>query len=129
MRIDPERLRDLGARYTEAWCSREPGRVAAFFSEHGSLSINGGEPAVGREAIGTVAAGFMTTFPDLVLTMDDVHADGERAVYRWTFTGTHGDRRPVRFSGSEEWEIGMDGLIASSLGHFDEADYLRQLSG
>jgi predicted ester cyclase len=132
MKIDPERLRDLGALYTEAWCSQEPGRVAAFFSERGSLSINGGAPAVGRDAIHEVAASFMTGFPDLVLTMDDVRDEGDRAVYRWTFaganTGPGGSGNRVLFSGFEEWEIGVDGLISSSLGHFDEADFHSQVS-
>jgi hypothetical protein len=86
MKIDREILRDLGARYTEAWCGQEPGRVAAFFSEEGSLSINGGAPAVGRNAIREVAARFMIAFPDLVLTMDDVRGmpdeddDGDRCL-------------------------------------------------
>ena len=30
-------------------------------------------------------------------------------------------------SGFEDWKIGADGLIAASLGHFDQADYDRQL--
>ena len=34
----------------------------------------------------------------------------------------------MRISGYEEWPIGPDGLIASSLGHFDAADYQRQLN-
>ena len=49
----------------------------------------------------------------------------------WTFAGTNtgpgGTGQQVLFSGFEEWKIGEDGLIASSLGHFDEADYRRQL--
>jgi hypothetical protein len=73
----------------------------------------------------------MTAFPVLVLTMDDVRIEGDRAVYHWTFAGTNtgpgGTGHRVLFSGFEEWEIGADGLIAGSLGHFDEADYRRQL--
>jgi hypothetical protein len=34
----------------------------------------------------------------------------------------------VRVSGYEEWTIGADGLIAESKGHFDEADYQRQIN-
>ncbi|MCU1274165.1 MAG: putative ester cyclase [Bryobacterales bacterium] len=131
MKIDTGQLRDFGARYTEAWCSQDPERVASFFSTDGSLSINGGARAVGRGAIREVVQGFMTAFPDLVLTMDDVRVEGGRAVYHWTFAGTNtgpgGTGQQVLFSGFEEWEIGADGLIAGSLGHFDEADYQRQL--
>jgi predicted ester cyclase len=86
---------------------------------------------VGRDAIREVVQGFMTAFPDLVLTMDDMRVEGDRAVYQWSFAGTNtgpgGTGQQVLFSGFEEWEIGADGLIADSLGHFDEADYRRQL--
>ena len=37
------------------------------------------------------------------------------------------DGRRVKISGFEEWSIGDDGLIASSLGHCDQAEYERQL--
>jgi hypothetical protein len=33
----------------------------------------------------------------------------------------------VRISGYEEWRFGADHHIAESKGHFDEADYQRQL--
>jgi hypothetical protein len=33
----------------------------------------------------------------------------------------------VRVKGFEEWTIGDDGLIAASLGHYDQAEYARQL--
>jgi predicted ester cyclase len=111
--------------------ARTPGCVAAFFSTGGSLTINGGAPAIGRNAIHEVVQGFMTAFPDLVLTMDGVQIEAERTVYRWTFaganTGPGGAGQKVVFIGSEECEIGADGLITGSFGHFDEADYRRQL--
>ena len=131
MQMDTRYLVDFGERYTAAWCSQDPERVAAFFSTGGSLSINGGAPAVGRDAIREVVQRFMTAFPNLVLTMDEVRVEDSRAVYHWTFAGTNtgpgGTGQQVLFSGFEEWEIGTDGLIAVSLGHFDEADYQRQL--
>jgi predicted ester cyclase len=75
----------------------------------------------------------MSAFPDMVVAMDDVSADDERAVYRWTLTGIHagsgGAGNRVRISGYEEWSFGDDGLISESRGHYDEADYERQLNG
>jgi len=74
----------------------------------------------------------MTAFPDMVVTMNGVSIHGDQAVYRWTLTGTNtgtgGTGKAVRISGHEEWTIGADGLIAASKGHFDEADYQRQLN-
>jgi hypothetical protein len=130
--MDSARLKSFGARYTAAWCSQNAATVAAFFSGAGSLQINNGAPSVGRTAITAAAQGFMTAFPDMVVTMDGVDLQRDRAVYRWTLTGTNtgpgGSGKAVRISGYEEWRLGTDGLIAESKGHFDEADYKRQLS-
>ena len=125
-------MRVFATRYTAAWGSQDAASVAAFFAPGGSLTINGGTPAVGRDAITTAAQGFMTAFPDLEVLMDSVVLKGsDRAVYHWTLvgtnTGTGGTGRPVHISGFEEWRIGADGLIAESQGHFDVADYQRQL--
>ena len=126
-------LRDVATRYTAAWCSQDPARVAAFFSPDGSLKVNDSAPAVGRAAITDVARGFMTAFPDMQVLMDDVSGDGRAAIYRWTLVGTNtgpgGSGRAVRISGFEEWRLDADGLIAESLGHFDAVDYQRQLEG
>ncbi|MGB8326391.1 MAG: nuclear transport factor 2 family protein [Steroidobacteraceae bacterium] len=129
--MDVAKLREFGREYTAAWCSQNAASVAAFFAERGSLKINDGAPSVGRVAITAAAQGFMTAFPDMVVTIDGVSVDGDHAVYRWTLTGTNtgpgGTGKAVRISGFEEWTIGADGLIAQSKGHFDEAEYQRQL--
>jgi len=123
----------FATRYTAAWCSQHAASVAAFFSESGSLRINDGAPSVGRTAITAAAQDFMTAFPDMVVTMNDVAFEGDGAVYRWTLSGTNtgpgGSGKSVRISGYEEWTLGADGLIARSLGYFDQADYTRQTSG
>ena len=132
-KMTDEQLQDFGQRYTDAWCSQDPTNVASFFAENGSLKINDGAPSVGREAITAAAASFMTSLPDLHLTMDGVGFEGDRAIYRWTLKGTNtgpgGTGRKVLVSGYEEWTFGPDGLVARSLGHFDAADYARQLAG
>jgi hypothetical protein len=118
MRGDPAKLREFAARYTAAWCSQDPGRVAGFYSPGGSLTVNNDPPAVGRSAITEVAQSFMTAFPDMRLVMDKVLVQGDRTEYHWTLTGTNtgpgGAGHRVRISGFELWQIGADGLIASS---------------
>jgi predicted ester cyclase len=131
MTPDPGKLRDLAQRYTTAWCSQDAASVAAFYSQNGSLSINGGAPAMGRSAITEVAQGFMTAFPDLRVFMDDLVVKGDGAVYHWTLIGTNtglgGTGQRVRISGFEVWRVGVDGLIAESRGNFDSGAYQRQL--
>jgi uncharacterized protein (TIGR02246 family) len=124
-------LQDFAARYTAAWCSQDAARVASFFSPTGSLTINDGEPAVGRAAITAAAQGFMTAFPDLVVRMDAIIPTAAGATYKWTLEGANsgpgGTGKRVRISGFEEWRLDPDGLISTSLGHFDAAEYDRQL--
>lgn len=131
MNVEPARLREFAKRYTVAWCSKDPARVAAFFSPQGSLSVNGAEPAVGRTAISQLASEYMSAFPDLQLLMDDLVVHGERAFYHWTFLGTNtgpgGSGHRVRFSGFEVWQIGSDGFISKSEGQYDAAEYQSQL--
>ncbi len=131
--MQADELRDFGRRYAAAWCSQDPAQVASFFSPNGSLTINGGEPAVGREAIAEAARSFMIAFPDLRVVMDDLRERAARVEFYWTLTGTNtgpgGTGRPVRITGFEEWLIGEDGLVSASFGHFDAADYARQLAG
>ena len=128
----PADLTEFATRYTAAWCSQDPARVAAFFAENGALKINDGEPSVGRAAITATARSFMAALPDIVLVMDSLGRSGERVTYHWTLTGTNtgpgGTGNAVHISGFEEWRFGPDGLIAHSQGHMDEAEYGRQLA-
>ena len=131
MTHESERFEDFARRYTEAWCSQDPARVAAHYAAPGSLTINDGAPSPGPEAITEAARSFMVAFPDLQVLMDDVRAQGDKTVYNWTLVGTNtgpgGTGRPVRISGFEEWTFDEDGLIGASLGHFDQNDYDSQL--
>ena len=124
-------LKDFAKRYTAAWCSQNADNVAACYAANGSLTVNGGPPAIGRDAIRDVAQGFMSAFPDLKVVMDDLDTQRGRTIYRWTLKGTNsgpgGSGKLVKISGFEEWYVGADGLIAESQGHFDGAEYKRQL--
>jgi steroid delta-isomerase-like uncharacterized protein len=125
------RLQSFAEAYTAAWCSQDAARVASFYTEDGSLGVNDDAPAVGRAAITEVAQGFMSAFPDMQVFLDDLRQEDDRFIYHWTLTGTNagpgGTGRAVRISGFEIWRMGADGLIANSSGHFDSAEYQRQL--
>jgi uncharacterized protein (TIGR02246 family) len=132
MTPDPEQLRALAERYTAAWCSMDPIAVAAHYAREGSLAINGGAPAVGRDAIASAAASFYDVLPDMQIFFDELVVDGDRIEFHWTFTGTNtgpgGTGKAVRVHGYESWTIDEDGLIAASLGTYDAEEYARQLA-
>jgi predicted ester cyclase len=121
---DRKQIEELARSYTDAWCSHEPARVAAHYVPGGTIAINGGEPA----GIEDVAQSFVAAFPDIEVYMDDLVLKGDQVEYHWTFTGTSAETgKHVRIAGFEEWTVGADGLIAESLGHYDQAEYDRQL--
>ena len=124
-------LRSFAEAYAAAWCSQRPASVASFFETDGSLKVNDDAPAVGREAITRIAQSFMTDFPDLQVTMNDLVQDNEGIKFHWTLNGTNsgpgGTNRKVKLDGFEIWQLGTNNLIANSLGHFDSEDYKRQL--
>jgi predicted ester cyclase len=125
------RVRNFAEHYAAAWCSHNPAAVARFFAQEGSLTINGGRPAIGRTAIANEARAFMTAFPDLCVTFDKLVQRGEKVEFHWTLdghnTGPGGTGKRVRISGCEEWAMGPDGLIAQSQGQFDANEYRRQI--
>lgn len=124
-----DQLKNFAERYAEAWCSRDPEKVAAFYAEGGLISVNGGPPT----PIAEVARGFFLAFPDTVVTFDKLENTPAGIEFHWTFTGTNtgpgGTGNKVRISGYELWKMDDHGLIAESKGHFDTADYERQLRG
>jgi uncharacterized protein (TIGR02246 family) len=133
MALTPRQAQEIGRRYTEAWCSRDPESVASFYAANGRLVINGGETCEGREAIADNARRFFRTFPDLIVKMDTIRTAGSYSVYLWTLEGTNtgqgGTGNRVKVSGWEYWHMTADGLVAESAGHFDAADYERQIEG
>jgi hypothetical protein len=85
MAHDPRQIEQLARIYTEAWCSRDPARVAGHYIPGGMIAINGGEAAGTSE----VAEAFIAAFPDIQVFIDDLVLREDGSVeYRWTFTGT-----------------------------------------
>jgi uncharacterized protein (TIGR02246 family) len=127
---DSERsVRDMAGRYAQAWCSHSPDAVASFFAPDGQIQINRGEVRNGRAAIAQMAAGFYADFPDLVVRCDEVRIAGDHVLFAWTLEGRHAQTKHfVKVGGWEEWNVGADLKIRSSLGWFDVDEYARKIA-
>jgi nuclear transport factor 2 (NTF2) superfamily protein len=125
MTHDLQQIEQLARTYTDAWCSRDPARVAENYVPGGMIAVNGGDAT----GIAEVAEAFIAAFPDIEVFMDGLVLREDGSVeYRWTFTGTSAETgKSVRVPGYEEWTIAPDGLIAEARGHYDQAEYDRQL--
>jgi uncharacterized protein (TIGR02246 family) len=130
--MNDRELRDFATRHAAAWSNQDPVTFARFYAENGSLTVNDREPSVGRDAIEATARAFMTGFPDMVVELVDVRQKVSHAVFNWHWTGTNtgpgGTGNAVDLRGYEEWTLGRDGLILESRGHYDDAEYQRQLN-
>lgn len=125
-------LTDFATRYAAAWSSQDPVELASFYAENGSLRVNDGEPSIGREAVTETARGFMTAFPDMVVRLVELRKTDDYVEFHWHWTGTNtgpgGTGSAVDLLGYEQWTLDGDGKIVESLGHFDDAEYHRQLN-
>lgn len=130
---EQEKMLEFGQNYTAAWNSHQPERMASFYAEDGSLSVNNGKAAVGRKQIAETAQSYMEAFPDLELTMDSLTEQENTYRYYWTFrgtnTGTGGTGNKVDFSGYEEWTMNEQRLVQKSVGTYDAEVYQKQLQG
>ncbi len=93
-----------------------------------------GEDLVGPAAYKQFHAAYRGAFPDLHIEIEDVLADDDRVLIRWTATGTHtGDtlgppatHRPARFGGMSLARV-QNGQIVEGWNAFDEMGMSRQL--
>ena len=122
-----DQLTEFAQQYATAWCSGNPDRLVAFYAKNATISVNGDPPM----PIVEVARGFVRDFPDMIVTFDKLEKTPTGIEFHWTFTGTNtgpgGNGNKVCISGYELWKIDSGGLIVESKGHFDAADYERQL--
>jgi hypothetical protein len=127
MAHDPTQIEQLARTYTEAWCSRDPARVAGHYGPGGMIAINGGDAT----GITEVAEAFIAAFPDIEVFMDDlvlrhrrvpldVHRDERR---------DRQERARSRLRGVDDRPGRADRRVTRSLrhGHYDQAEYDRQL--
>jgi steroid delta-isomerase-like uncharacterized protein len=104
--------------------------LAEDFVEHNP--VPGQSP--GREGHKQVLKVWRAAFPDLALTVDDLLADADRVVLRWTAHATHqGELMGMPATGRQVTLTGIDilrtidGRIVERWGEFNSAEMLQQL--
>jgi steroid delta-isomerase-like uncharacterized protein len=94
----------------------------------------GGSPAPGPEGQKQIAAGQRKGFPDLVMTIDFMVADGDKVAARWTITGTNtGDLPMAKATGKKVTFSGINiyrfdhGKVVELWNHRDDLSMMMQL--
>ncbi len=121
-------LNNLARDYAIAWSSGDADAVASYFAPDCQMTINGGTPLEGREAIAAMARDLYAELPDLDLRCDMLRWAGTHALFVWTLEGNHAQTgNPVVTRGWEEWELDANHKVRSSSWWFDLAEYQRQV--
>ena len=74
--------------FEDHWNAKNPALVSELFAPSVSLHTPDGV-LTGLDGASLLLQAYGTAFPDFHLTIDDLVADGDKVVVRWTFTGTH----------------------------------------
>ena len=74
--------------FEEVWNQKKDATVTELFGAQSIGHMEGAE-AHGPSQFLTMRASLLGAFPDLSVTVEDVVAEGEQAVVRWSARGTH----------------------------------------
>jgi steroid delta-isomerase-like uncharacterized protein len=103
---------------------------APDFVDHGALP--GQTPD--REGHKEIVAAFRSAFPNLSVTTDDIIAEGDKVVSRWTARGTHqGELMGISPTGKEVTITGIDvlriaeGKVVGRWAEYDSLGMMQQL--
>ena len=88
----------------------------------------------GAKGVKQLIAGYRAALPDFHLTIEDLIAEGDRVVNRWSMTGTHkGELMGIPPTGKKVTSTGIsivriaDGKIAEIWGASDQLGLMQQL--
>lgn len=120
--------------YSIVWEARRPDQIPSYFSEAYINHAGSRGTLSGPAGIRANYDSLVVAFPDVTFTLDDVIADGEKIVARYTMRGTHDGlfqgiaptRRAVIVPGIGIYRV-ADGLIQESWVLRDSLSLLKQL--
>ena len=90
----------------QVWNQRNPGKMGEFFSTN--HVFHGPGMTIDFQGHQHMVAHFQSAFPDGVNSSDDMVAEGDKVVQRWTFRGTH--REPFQGMPATGKKVVLTGL-------------------
>jgi steroid delta-isomerase-like uncharacterized protein len=80
--------KDAVKRFVDAFNRKEIEAIGREFSAEYVLDFPGGPRGQGVDGVKSATAAFISAFPDLQFSIDDLIEEGDRVVWRWTMRGT-----------------------------------------
>lgn len=120
--------------FREVWNERRVEAIGEYAHPDGIAHHTNGHPTDTAHFRDVVHKQFLDAFPDLVIDVKDVVAEGERVVVRWHASGTHlGDGLGIRASQQRvnffgmTWFVFRQGKIAEGWDSWDHGGLLQTL--
>lgn len=131
----PEQNKDLVIRYwSDVWTADGDANVAEVLAEDEIHHWGVGNDTTGIDAFVLRLNTFLVAFPDITFEVNEVVAEGDLVVSRWTATATQqGEWQGVAATGQSVTWTGINvfriecGKIAESWGEADHLGLLRQI--
>jgi ketosteroid isomerase-like protein len=116
---------ELAVLYSKAWAEHDPDAIAAFHTEDSVFHVHGDlAPAVGRDAVRSLAGEFFALAPDLRFDARTLLFTDDHFVVEHTMSGTAGTA-PFTCDGVDVVTV-ADGLVARKETYLDFVANRRQ---
>lgn len=119
----------------DAWSKRLPDACERHLAPDFRHYMPGSaEPEIGREPYQATINYFISAFPDLTMTVEELFGEGENVCVRWRATGTHLGEFAGRPPTGQTFVLhgagvakAAGGMLTQSYSMFDNASFLSQL--
>lgn len=129
--MNPAELKAFAEEYAAAWSSKNSANVLALHSENSRLSVNDGEPAIGKDAIRKVIVDFMQGYPDLHIQVNDVVEERTGTVFYCnvfaTNSGPGGTGEKINMEVQEFWRFDDNGKFIQIKAYDNPEKFNRRL--
>jgi steroid delta-isomerase-like uncharacterized protein len=120
--------------FAQVWSQGDESAIPELVAEDHAFYLPGAPVAAGLEGYRQVLRLYRTAYPDLVLTAEDLIAEGDTVATRYTGTGTHhGELQGIAPTGKPVTVPGItlnrlrDGKITETRVEFDQLGMLQQI--
>ena len=118
----------------QVWNNKQVELIDEFFTEEVVSHVTGYPPGSGLDSTEDHTALYLKAFPDLMMTIEDDIAEGDKVVLRWTMTATQKGELPgIPATGKQVVQSGMtvyrldNAKIAESWFLADNMSLMQQL--
>ncbi len=117
----------------DLWNQKTPALIDELFADNCVIHTPDGA-LYGIEGAKQLYAAYVSSFPDVHFTIEDIVTDEDKAAIRYTFNGTHhGDLKGIAPTGKSASVAGAvffhfaEGKVIEQRGIWDSLDFMQQL--